>query len=326
MISVIVPTFNRPESLLRAVRSLFAQTLAETGFKLIIVDNTPNATAAAAIAALRTECPTSIAFVSLHDENPGVANARNTAMSAIEGNLVAFLDDDQSAPSDWLEQLLASYKSYPAACTFGPVRTVLPDGISKHRAYFAHFFAREPDLRNGYIDESFGCGNALVDFAQIEGSAPWFDTRMNEMGGEDDLLFSRIRHSGGRFAWAVAAQVCEHPPVERVTLTYTLNRAFSYGQAPLTIAVTGAPKRFELVPVWMAVGAVKAVWHGLQWAALAFVRHKGRAFQLDLAIKGFSKLVWWIDLKFYGAAALKRSAPSEAPLAETLAPAAAKRA
>ena len=326
MISVIVPTFNRPDSLLRAVRSLFAQTITETGFKLIIVDNTPTATATHAVAELRAECPASIALITLHEPKPGVANARNTAMSAVDGNLVAFLDDDQSAPRDWLEQLLEAYDTSPAACTFGPVRTVLPQSATQHSAYFKRFFAREPDLRSGYIDTSYGCGNALIDFAQIEGSAPWFDVRMNEMGGEDDLLFSRIRQSGGQFAWAREAPVFEHPPEDRITLAYTLRRAFSYGQAPLTIAVRGTPKRYELIPVWMAVGAAKAVWHGLQWAALALIGHKNRAFQLDLAIRGLSKLVWWVDLKFYGAAALKRSAPMPPAAVETPVPATAKRA
>lgn len=305
MISVIVPTFNRPESLKRAVRSLFAQTLAASGFTLIIVDNTPRATASDAIAELRRDCPDTITLFSLHEPAPGIANARNAAMNALQGPLVAFLDDDQSAPSNWLERLLAAYEATPAAVTFGPVRTVLPDETTRHAAYFRDFFARDPDLRSGYIRQSFGCGNALLDTAQITGDQPWFDTRMNEKGGEDDMLFARIRQSGGRFAWAADAVVFEHPPRERVTLTYTMKRAFSYGQAPLTMAWRATPRRYSAIPIWMAIGAGKALWHGAQWLALSAIGHQGRAYQLDRAIRGLSKLVWWIDLKFYGAAALK---------------------
>ena len=53
ILSVIVPTFDRPEGLKRAVESLYAQTLASKGFELIIVDNTPTGTAAGVIATLR---------------------------------------------------------------------------------------------------------------------------------------------------------------------------------------------------------------------------------------------------------------------------------
>lgn len=307
MITVVVPTFNRPDGLKRAVESVFRQTLATTGFDLIIVDNTPDATAAAAIKDLQRICPDSINLIALHEPNAGVANARNHAMSAVATDLVAFLDDDQSAPETWLEALLQSYEQYPAAATFGPVQTVLPDGQRRHQAYFEGFFAREPDFEAGFIDASFGCGNALIDFSQIPGGAPWFDTAMNEIGGEDDVLFARIRRAKGKFAWAADAPVWEHPPAERVALRYTLKRAFSYGQAPITLARKRATARYDLVVLWMAIGAAKAAIHGAHWVALSAIRHPHRAFPLDKAVRGISKVFWWIDLRFYGAAALKKN-------------------
>lgn len=306
MISVVVPTFNRPEGLKLAVESVFAQTLAGSGFELVIVDNTPDATAAEMIASLEASCPPSIRFIALHEPAAGVANARNTAMSAVSSNLVAFLDDDQSAPENWLEKLLENYRAYPAAVTFGPVFTRLSEGHRRHQEYFEGFFARNPDLSSGYIEASFGCGNALIDFARIDGGAPWFDTQMNEIGGEDDLLFQRVRQSNAQFAWAAEAGVYEYPLPERVTLNYTLRRAFSYGQAPITLARRGGRKRFDQVLVWMLIGAGKAAYHGAQWLGLSLIRHPKRAFQLDLAVRGISKIFWWIDLRFYGEAALKR--------------------
>jgi len=308
MITVIVPTFNRPEGLKRAVSSVFNQTVTSAGFALIIVDNTPDSTAAEAIEELRALCPPTIDLVALHEPAAGVANARNLAMSAVKTDLVAFLDDDQSAPNDWLERLLGNHRLFPAAVTFGPVNTVLPTGQRRHQDYFRDFFARQPDFESGYIDASFGCGNALMDFSKIPGNAPWFDTAMNESGGEDDILFSRVRAAWGRFAWAQSAPVLEHPPIERVTLSYTLKRAFSYGQAPITLARRDKTKGIAVVIFWMLIGAAKAVWHGLQWLGLSLVRHPNRAFQLDRMVRGLGKLAWWVDLRFYGAAALPKQA------------------
>lgn len=305
MISVMVPTFDRPEGLKSAVRSLFRQSYAQTGFKLIIVDNTPGATASEAIAQLVSECPSTIDLVAIHEPAPGVANARNTAMTVVETDLVAFLDDDQTAPDNWIESLLSNYQRFPAAVTFGPVRTALPEGQRRHQAYFEQFFAREPKLSTGYITDSFGCGNALIDFSKISGGTPWFDTEMNEIGGEDDLLFRRARRSKGRFAWAGEAPVWEHPLPSRIALRYTLRRAFSYGQAPITLARRSNRAHPKLIASWMLIGAAKAAFHGLQWAGLSLVRHPGRAFQLDRAVRGIAKVFWWIDVRFYGAAALK---------------------
>ena len=312
MISVIVPTFDRPDSLRRAVHSLFAQTYAATGFAIIIVDNSPTGSAAAVISELQRACPESINLTAVSEPRPGVANARNAAMAVCQTHLVAFLDDDQSAPETWLATLLQAYEHTPAAVTFGPVETALPGGQTRHRAYFSAFFARKPDFVSGKINMSFGCGNALIDFYQIPGGAPWFDPKMNETGGEDDLLFARVRRADGDFAWAAEAPVFEHPLPERVTLNYTLRRAFSFGQAPISLALKDGKKRWDKVALWMLIGGAKFGWHGLQWFALSLIRHPGRAYQLDQAVRGFAKIVWWIDLKFYGAAAVKSAKPDPA--------------
>ncbi|MEL7540723.1 MAG: glycosyltransferase family 2 protein [Pseudomonadota bacterium] len=316
-----MPTFNRPDGLKRAIMSVFQQTLVADGFDLIIVDNAPNGSAAEVISELRRACPETINFIALHEPAAGVANARNCAMRAVKTNLVAFLDDDQSAPKTWLEALLASHDRYPAAVTFGAVKTVLPTGQRRHQGYFEAFFSREPDFENGYIDATFGCGNALVDFSKVPGHAPWFDVAMNESGGEDDVLFVRIRDAFGRFAWAADAPVWEHPPISRVALNYTLKRAFAYGQAPITLARKNGQSPIFAILFWMLVGVGKMLWHGIIWLMLSLVRHPNRAFQLDQAVRGLGKLIWWIDLRFYGAAALKTkplsSAPQPAPTLST---------
>lgn len=317
MISVVVPTFDRPDGLKRAVRSLFEQTHAEAGFELIVVDNTPDATASGAIAELQSECPGKITMIALYEPAPGVANARNAAMAAVKTDLVAFLDDDQSAPNTWLASLVQNHHNFPAAVTFGPVHTILPEGQRRHQTYFEEFFAREPDLETGYIAESFGSGNALVDFSRIHGGAPWFDPAMNELGGEDDLLFGRARKSKGRFAWTNEAPVWEHPLASRVTLRYTLRRAFSYGQAPIILARRQGRGRLSLILYWMLVGAGKTVFHGVQWFGLSLIRHPGRAFQLDRAIRGLAKVFWGVDFRFYGAAALNTKAAKPAPMDAT---------
>ncbi len=308
-LTVIVPTFNRPDSLIRAVRSLFAQTVTASGFTIVIVDNSPDASAANAVATLRNMCPVKIKLVTLHEPNAGVATARNTAMSVVKTDLVAFLDDDQSAPKEWLERLVGAYRAYPAPVTFGPVVTVLHRSTKRHHAYFRQFFARLPGHESGPITQSYGCGNALVDFAQMPGGAPWFDVAMNEIGGEDDRLFARVRKAGGVFAWAADAPVSEHPPAERVRLRYTLKRGFAYGQGPVTMALMAQPRQYLTALKWMGVGAVKMVWYGAAWVGMSLVRHPARAFALDKAVRGFAKLCWFVHLRFYGNAAIGAASP-----------------
>ena len=314
-VTVVIPTFNRPDSLYRAVESLFWQGARHTGFRVLIADNSRDATARLAFEALEAAAPAAISIAYVHEPSPGVANARNAAMDALQTPLAAFLDDDQTAPIHWLESLLAAHEALPAAVTFGPVLTALPDGINAHRAYFEAFFARDPGHRTGPVTKPYGCGNSLLDTRQIPGGKPWFDTRMNEVGGEDDVLFARIAAAGGQFAWAERAHVHEHPLPQRITLAYTLRRALAYGQGPCTLARRASPPRYASLLMWMGIGTAKFTLHGAAWLALFVVRHPNRAFQLDKAVRGLGKVLFWKEMRFYGAATASQT--HQAPSADT---------
>lgn len=309
-LTVVIPTYNRPDSLYRAVESLFWQGARKAGFSVLIVDNSADASARMVFDTLASHAPAGLTLDYIHMPAPGVANARNAAMDALKTPLVAFLDDDQTAPIHWIEELLKTHEAFGGAATFGPVLTMLADDVTRHRAYFEAFFARDPALSSGYISKPYGCGNCLLDTRLLPQEKPWFDTRMNEVGGEDDLLFASIRKHGGKFAWSAGAPVYEHPLPQRVTLGYTLRRAFAYGQGPCTLARRADPPRYHAIAFWMAIGAGKFVLHGLAWLALWLVRHPRRAFQLDAAVRGLGKVLFWKKLRFYGTATVRQQSGS----------------
>ena len=308
-ITVIIPTFNRPNSLKRAVDSLFRQTYRSTGFELIIVDNSPDASASEMVEALKQTCPVGIKLIALHAPEPGVSNARNCALEQVKTQLVAFLDDDQSAPENWLKYLLAAYQQSPAILTFGPVATKLPESIEQHRAYYEHFFAREPEHETGYIDGYYGCGNAMLDLAAFGDVRPRFDPKMNQTGGEDDLLFREFKNMPNNYAWAEDAHVYEHPLPKRITLTYTLRRAFSYGQAPVTIAFFNSPPHYLTMLKWIGIGAVKSLAYAAKWLGMLLIRHPRRVFALDQSIRGLGKVIWFLDFQAYGTASMTLGQP-----------------
>ena len=110
-VSVLVPTFRRPDSLVRALDSLARQTRAPD--EIIVADNAPEAGARRAVETFAGRAPCPVVYV--HAANPGVANARNTGFAAARHALIAQLDDDESAGPDWLAQLLAMREATGAA-------------------------------------------------------------------------------------------------------------------------------------------------------------------------------------------------------------------
>ena len=99
-VSVIVPTYNRPERLREALHSILAQTLQD--FEIIVV-NDGGRDAAAVIDALPHGGR--ITYVK-HDRNRGLAASRNTGLRLAQGTYIAYLDDDDRFYPDHLGALV----------------------------------------------------------------------------------------------------------------------------------------------------------------------------------------------------------------------------
>jgi glycosyltransferase involved in cell wall biosynthesis len=304
-ISVVIPTFRRPNRAVAAARSALAQKT-DFPFEVILVDNDPDGSAVQLLRRLAAQ--EAIDVVVLHEPRAGVAHARNAGVRAARGEAIAFLDDDEIAPDTWLAELVRMAQQTSADAVFGPVRTLLAVDPPEHVEFYESFFAREPHLNPGPTEHVFGCGCSLVRKDALE--AEPFNAERNEIGGEDDLLFERMRAAGKTFAWAPGAWVWETPEQSRVTLRYTMKRAFAYGQGPAYKAWTATPSDWPRVFFWMGVGLVQTLVFA-PLAALAFVlRLRRRAFLYRRAVEAVGKVLWFplFKLRFYGASQLPRPA------------------
>ena len=311
-VAVVVPTLRRPEALERALRSLAEQAgLRELVAEVVVVDNAPEASARPVVDRLGRQGLLPLRYV--HERRSGVATARNAGVRELTAPYVAFLDDDETAPPDWLARLLEAHLKFGAAVTFGPVQTALPDPDHWAHAYLQRFFARTGPKVSGPVDQVWGCGNSIMTRAvALKGPEP-FDVAADQTGGEDDYLFRKLRAEGANFAWAAEAFVFEHPPAERASLGYTLKRAFSYGQTPARLSADAHD--WPSVAKWMAVGMAQTLLYGAAAGGLALVRRAERAEMADRAARGLGKLVWGVTPKFYGQAALAQSARAAAHIA-----------
>ena len=95
-VSVVVPTYERRDLVVRAVRSVLAQT--HRDFELIVVDDGSTDGTEGALRGLDPR------LRYLWQENRGVAAARNAGLELARGEIVAFLDSDDR----WLPHHLAT--------------------------------------------------------------------------------------------------------------------------------------------------------------------------------------------------------------------------
>lgn len=92
LVSVVITTHNRKKRLLRAIESVLAQTY--PNIELIVVDD-------ASDDGTEEQCASSrdFRYVRIHpDESNGACRARNKGLECAQGDLIAFLDDDD----EWL--------------------------------------------------------------------------------------------------------------------------------------------------------------------------------------------------------------------------------
>ena len=99
-VSVILPTFNRPEFLQRALDSLVAQTFGD--FEVVVVND-----GGAAMEALLDAYATKLLITYVrHGKNRDRSAARNSALAMARGRYIAYLDDDDRYQPDHLETLI----------------------------------------------------------------------------------------------------------------------------------------------------------------------------------------------------------------------------
>jgi glycosyltransferase involved in cell wall biosynthesis len=300
-ISVIIPTQRRPGPLDLAAGSVLAQTGVDFDrMEMVIADNDAVPSARMLAERLAVQAPFPVRYV--HEPRPGVANVRNAALSAAKGELIAFLDDDEEAPRHWLSELLTVLQSFEVDGVFGPVHGRAPPSVKQHRDYLERFFSRAGPDQTGPIEGFYGCGNSLIRRAALPDPNCPFNVVRNRTGGEDDLLFGEMKNNGARFAWAANAWVWEDPAPERLTLRYTLKRAFAYGQGPT--AVSAAGRRGFGVAYWMTVGLGQTAVFGALAVVKCVLRAPDRAYALDKAVRGIGKVIWFPPFKFrfYGQA------------------------
>ena len=114
VVSVVVPSCDRPDDLRRCLSSLVTQRTRHS-VEVLVVDNRPQSGTATAVA---REFP-NVRVIT--EARPGLSYARNAGIAAATGAIVVATDDDVVAPEGWLERLVAPFARADVMCVTGNV-------------------------------------------------------------------------------------------------------------------------------------------------------------------------------------------------------------
>lgn len=113
LVSIVMPTHDRPLRLARALQSVTNQTFADQVEIVLVADEGTMETRETAIRYLR---PTD-RFLSLPGMR-GPSATRNIGMSVARGQWIAFLDDDDSIDPDYIEQVAPHLAANPGKVVY----------------------------------------------------------------------------------------------------------------------------------------------------------------------------------------------------------------
>lgn len=199
LVSVVVPTYRRPQMLERCLTALLAQDLAPGCYEVIVCDDGPDEATRKVIRRMATGALTSgprLRYVPVA-ATQGPAGARNAGWRVAHGAIIAFTDDDTIPDRAWLScGLRAMVKGVDALA--GRIKVPLPAQPTDYERDAA-----------GLADAEFATANCFVRREMLE-RVGGFDVRYTAAWREDsDLQFSIIE-AGGRIG-AVADAVVQHP-------------------------------------------------------------------------------------------------------------------
>src|SRR5260370_35942259 len=106
--TVVLPTYLRPSSLVRALRALAEQEDPGIEWDVVVVDNDRNRSGAEAVDGLRNEAIERLGrrLRVVVEPTPGSAAARSRGIDEATGTVTVFLDDDVVPSAVWLRELL----------------------------------------------------------------------------------------------------------------------------------------------------------------------------------------------------------------------------
>lgn len=244
-ISVVICTFDRPDSLLRAVNSVLASDYPD--FELVVVDNAPDRPSTKQAVDQITD--PRVRYEA--EPRAGLSYARNHGLAAAGGELIAFTDDDVEVDPGWLSALNAAFAAQPkVGLVTGLVPAAELDNEFQQRFDAAVHWSTELTRRSYDLGKNrmakptfpfrtgrMGAGANFAVSRECARAVGEFDTALGAgapCGGGDDLdYFLRVIMRGWTLSYEPSALVWHHHRADGESL---LKQVSAYGSGATAYA------------------------------------------------------------------------------------------
>ena len=240
-LSIVVPTYRRPERLAACLCALAQLEYPRDRFEVVVVDDGSEAPPDHVVDAVRS----AIEVTLLRAEHGGPAKARNAGAARAKGEFLCFTDDDCAPAPGWLIAFAARLRAAPDAMLGGRTVNGLTDNVYSATSqllvdYLYGYYNANP------LDARFFTSNNLAMSADLFREMGGFDTSFPLPAAEDRELCDRWRQQGRPLRYTPDAVVHHSHPL---TLRTFWRQHFNYGRGAFHLHVLRARQRQDRIRV-----------------------------------------------------------------------------
>ena len=283
-LSLIVATYNRSASLIRALESVAQQNAPASEWECVVINNNSTDDTQERFAEFVAAHP-DLNIRMVTELRQGLSFARNRGIRESEAEYIAIIDDDERISPDFITSYISLFDSTPdAVAAGGPIVAEYPSGRPRWMSHFTerpvantmYFGDKVREFPEGRIP---GGGNMALRRSAVRRYGV-FDTSLGYVGeslvgGEECDLFERLRIAEAKYYYVPTAVMYHIIPPEKLTQKYLSRLSYNIGVSQLRRAKfyhrVGRVRVMELVK-WV-VTIVLALWYlvTLQWSKAKYL-------------------------------------------------------
>ncbi len=249
--SILVCCHNSQVRVPSTLRAISRQSIAANQtIEVIVIDNDSSDSTSQVVKAFSFPPGFKVSVVS--DPRPGLSFARQTAIQHANGHYLCFLDDDNDAAPNYLEEAEAIFESHPDVCFCGGESSWPASTASADLPLLARFFAKSvavgaqrdaPAVKLDIGEFLWGAGLCIrasdAKALYAAGFHPLLTGRLGRriLSGEDGELTLLLQLNGGRGYYSNRLQLVHRVDPDRLNLRYYSKLFTGMGMAlPILLA------------------------------------------------------------------------------------------
>lgn len=244
-VSIIIPTFNRPQFLFDLLDSMSNLESSGIHFEVLIIDNNSSEENKALIT--RSLQRFSFPIRLFIEKNPGLHNVRHRGLLESHGEIIIYLDDDIVVSKSWLMAAVKPFSQTENIIVFG---RVLPKFLGQPPEWLNNFWTKleekgkylgqlslidlgDEECQTNHFQFIPGCNLALRKKSLIELGGFHPDSMPSDLiryrGDGETALCKKAFQQGFTFHYSPQMLVFHQIPNERMTEEYFCHRMFLQG-------------------------------------------------------------------------------------------------